>query len=166
MRGKLRRALRHLHAKPIENRLESGTPDLAYIGGWLELKWLRGWPKQGGVVQLPHFTKAQRYWLRKHCEMGGRAFMILQVRREWFLFAGVHCDLPGQLTSQQLRLIAFESWPQFDSRGIAATITTPMEEFQRRCERISNHALPQLKPFLSFGAVGRRISTALQRDSE
>ena len=65
MRQRLVAALKPLDAVPIENRLRAGTPDVNYIGGWMELKWLRSWPVRDGVISLPHYTNGQRLWLRR-----------------------------------------------------------------------------------------------------
>ena len=89
-RGKVIRLLKSLHAIPVENRVGVlGCPDVSYIGGWLELKWLRSWPKRAETpVTIEHFTVAQRRWLNKHCSLGGKAWLLLQVQREWLLFTG------------------------------------------------------------------------------
>ncbi len=86
MRQRLVAALRPLDAVPIENRLKAGTPDVNYIGGWMELKWLRSWPVRDGVVLLPHFTIGQRLWLRRRGARGGVAMLVLQVGKQWLFF--------------------------------------------------------------------------------
>lgn len=86
MRRRLCVGLRPLDGQPIENRLKGGTPDVNYIGGWMELKWLRSWPVRGGVVSLPHYTNGQRLWLRRRGKRGGVAMLVLQVGKNWFFF--------------------------------------------------------------------------------
>ena len=86
MRQRLVAALKPLDAVPIENRLRAGTPDVNYIGGWMELKWLRSWPIRGGVISLPHYTIAQRSWLRRRGKRGGIAMLVLQVGKQWLFF--------------------------------------------------------------------------------
>ena len=86
MRQRLVAALRPLDAVPIENSLKAGTPDVNYINGWMELKWLRNWPIRKGVVVLPHFTLGQRLWLRRRGKRGGVAMLVLQVRKQWLFF--------------------------------------------------------------------------------
>lgn len=89
-RRKVVKYLKPLHAVPVENPIIPGTPDVNYIGGWIELKWLRRWPKLiSSTVKIDHFTPQQRHWLRKRWEMGGSAWLLLQVRLEWLLFSGV-----------------------------------------------------------------------------
>ncbi len=86
MRKRLVAALKPLDAVPIENRLKAGTPDVNYVGGWMELKWLRNWPVYGGFVMLPHYTHGQRLWLRRRGKRGGVAMLVLQVNKHWLFF--------------------------------------------------------------------------------
>jgi len=86
MRQRLIVALRPLDGVPIENKVRAGTPDVNYIGGWMELKWLRGWPKRDGLVLLPHYTLGQRLWLRRRGRRGGQAMLVLQVGKQWLFF--------------------------------------------------------------------------------
>jgi hypothetical protein len=87
------RALYALHAVPIENPLRAGIPDVAYINGWIELKYLKAWPKRPETpVRIHHFTKQQRIWLRRHCQLGGNSFLLIQCKREWLLFDGLYAS--------------------------------------------------------------------------
>ncbi len=86
MRQRLVAALKPLDAVPIENSLRAGTPDVNYIGGWMELKWLRSWPVRGGIISLPHYTNGQRLWLRRRGKRGGVALLVLQVGKQWLFF--------------------------------------------------------------------------------
>ena len=72
----------------IENSVGAGCPDVNYLKGWLELKYVKRWPKRGGALRLPHFTPLQREWLRRRWEHGGKAFLLLRVDKEWLLFGG------------------------------------------------------------------------------
>lgn len=98
------KGLKHLHAKPVENSVGgSGTPDVNCIPGWIELKWLRAWPKnEDTVVRLDHYTNQQRLWLRKRWECGGGAWLLLQCRREWLLFNAPEAQEVGRLTRLEL----------------------------------------------------------------
>ncbi len=111
-RGRVIRALRPLHAVPIENPIVPGTPDINFIGGWMELKWLRWWPTRGAtVVQLPHFTIQQRRWLRDRHKRGGNAWLLLQCGREWLLFTGLDAhDYVGNLTRGGLYRCTYAKW--------------------------------------------------------
>ncbi len=112
MRRKVLRALRTLDAKAVENTIGNGTPDVNYMEGWIELKWLRSWPvKEDTVVQLPHFTIGQRRWLRNRYNLGGRCWLMLQCRSEWLLFHGLDAhDYVGNLTRQDLYKVTRARW--------------------------------------------------------
>lgn len=111
-RSRVLRALRPLHAIPVENRVLPGTPDVNYIGGWIELKWLRAWPRgEGTTVRLPHFNQQQRNWLNRRHALGGDAWMLLQVKKEWLLFTGRDArEYVGRLTRDGLYRVARMRW--------------------------------------------------------
>ena len=87
--------------KRIENNVESGTPDVNYCingkEGWIELKHVKEWPKGGTTpLKIKHFSPEQRNWINRRQKCGGRAFLLLQVENEYFLFwdiKGVGKDL-------------------------------------------------------------------------
>lgn len=114
-RQRVIRVLKRLHGVAIENPLGPGTPDVNYVLGWIELKWLRRWPmKETTTVQLPHFTLQQRRWLRDRWKVGAdNAWLLLQVQREWLLFTGIDAhDYVGLLTRGGLYKIARVRWKQ------------------------------------------------------
>jgi len=86
MRQRLCLGLRPLDGQPIENRLKGGTPDVNYIGGWIECKWLRSWPIREGIIKIPHYTLGQRLWLRRRGQRGGNVHLALQVNKQWLFF--------------------------------------------------------------------------------
>ena len=94
MRRTVLRALNpQLHAVPIEDGCNPGTPDIAYTRGWIELKYLAAFPsKPDAIVKVPHFTLAQRRWHQAHSAAAGRCWVLLKVGdkrdAEWFLFYG------------------------------------------------------------------------------
>jgi len=105
MRQRLIRSLRSLHAVSVENKVGPGTPDINYVEGWIECKWLRSWPKRPETpVRLDHeLTAEQRVWLRKREAHGGVAWVILQCGREWLIFKGsIAADVLGTSTRQEL----------------------------------------------------------------
>lgn len=106
------RALRPLHGVPVENPVQPGTPDVNYIDGWIELKWLRRWPRRpDSLVKLPHFTRQQRRWLRQRWERGGAAWLLLQAQREWLLFSGpTAAEHVGHATREELYHLARAMW--------------------------------------------------------
>lgn len=111
-RAKIIKALKPLHAVPIENRVGLGTPDVNYIEGWIELKWLRAWPVRPETkVVIEHFTLQQRRWLKKRYEASGNAWLLLQVQREWLLFTGRDAaDYVGLVTLEGLYYICRARW--------------------------------------------------------
>lgn len=88
-RARVIRALRPYHAVAVENgTVGPGTPDVNCTLGWLELKWLRRWPKnEETVVKIDHYTPQQRIWLKRRARAGGGVWLLLQVGREWLLFS-------------------------------------------------------------------------------
>jgi len=97
-------ALKELHAFPVENPVFPGTPDVAYIGGWIELKRLAAWPKRASTkVRIDHYTIQQRAWARMHHHRGGQSYWLLRVQREWLLLHGaVAAEVVGSLTREEL----------------------------------------------------------------
>ena len=111
-RGRVVRALKPLDGMAVENPAKPGTPDVNYIEGWLELKWLRRWPaRPDTVVAVEHFTPKQRRWLRRRWDRGGSAWLLLQVGREWLLFTGRDAaEYVGRLTREGLYRVARARW--------------------------------------------------------
>lgn len=103
MRAKVVKLLKPLDAVSVENPAYPGTPDVNYVEGWIELKWLREWPREAGVVPLPHFTPQQRVWLFKRWMKKGNVFMLIQCRKEWLLFDGqTASEVVGHATREEL----------------------------------------------------------------
>lgn len=92
-RQRVRRALAPLHAFSVENLVNPGTPDLSFAGGWLELKCVPEWPRQGGVLRegvgREHFTAQQRLFCRTWARRQGFHSVCLQVADELFLIEPV-----------------------------------------------------------------------------
>ncbi len=113
MRGRVVRELRDLDAIAVENPARPGTPDVNFIPGWLELKWLRDWPKGAdrNPVLVPHFTQQQRIWLKRRVRKGGCAYLLLQVKREWLLLRGdVAAEMLGYANRKELIVAATAYW--------------------------------------------------------
>ena len=113
MRTNLVKALSVLDAVSIENPAGPGTPDINFIGGWIECKWLRAWPKRPDTpVKLDHpLLASQKVWIRRRIRRGGRAWVMLQCGREWFLFKGdVACDFLGTSSRNELHYYARAHW--------------------------------------------------------
>jgi len=100
-----------LHAIAVENPCLPGTPDVNYKEGWIELKWLRSWPKNEGTpVQIPHYSQQQKLWIRKRHVTGGKVFLLLQCKKEWFLFKHPTTMVVGNLTRKELTEQAHKHW--------------------------------------------------------
>lgn len=97
----------------VENHIIPGMPDVNYVDGWLELKYLAEWPKKADtIVRLEHFTSQQRVWIMKRAEAGGLVFVILKVgQREWLLFDGrVAVRLLGNVIRERLYKVCRARW--------------------------------------------------------
>lgn len=110
-RRRVVKALRPLDAISVENPVYPGTPDVNYIEGWIELKWLRAWPKRDGEVRVDHFTPGQREWIRRRWKRGGAVWVLLQVGREWILLDGdTAARHLGYVDRDTLHRLATASW--------------------------------------------------------
>ncbi len=94
MRSNLVKTLKPLDALAIESPSTGlGIPDVNFIGGWIECKWLRTWPKGCDTrpVRFGHpLTKEQQVWLWRRETRGGLALVAAQVSRSWFFWSGKH----------------------------------------------------------------------------
>lgn len=87
----------------VENLVDAGCPDVNYTGGWIELKNVPKWPKRPNtLVRIDHYTDQQRLWLLRRWKAGGRAFLVVQVDRSWFLFGAHSAQLVGYITREQM----------------------------------------------------------------
>lgn len=85
---------------PIENLLTGrtgvGTPDVETIAGWVELKHLDDFPvRDHTIVRIPHFTDQQREWHERRFKAGELTWLVVQVKREWFVFTSEQLDDVG-----------------------------------------------------------------------
>ena len=112
MRSKVTGALKKARGFAVENPCLPGTPDVSYIDGWLELKWLRDWPKrESSPVTIEHYTPQQRVFHVEQWRHGGAVFMLLQVRGTWLLFDGpTSARIVGKVTRAELEEHALEHW--------------------------------------------------------
>lgn len=111
MRGRIVKVLKPLHGISVENRVLPGTSDVNYVEGWIELKWIRNFPKKpDSIVRIKHYTNQQKLFIRKRHLSGGKAFLLLQVKREWFLFTHPATMEVGKLTRQGLIDSCFKYW--------------------------------------------------------
>lgn len=112
MRRRVVEGLRDLDAVAVENSAYPGTPDVNYVEGWIELKWLRAWPRQAETpVRVDHFRPEQKVWMRRRWRRGGAVFLLLQVRREWLLFDGpTAAKVVGTAARSELTRAALRHW--------------------------------------------------------
>ena len=132
MRGKVIQALHELNAIAVENPVLPGTPDVNYVEGWIELKWLRAWPTGSAtVVPIKHFTPQQRVFHIKRRMAGGHSWVLIQCRREWLLFIGeVAAFTVGQCTRQELYDNASARWSNgLDVKELTSCISEPMKKY-------------------------------------
>lgn len=97
----------------VENDLGTGTPDVNYVFGWVELKYLRNWPKRSTTkVRLDHYTPQQRAWAIKRSAFQGKVYFLLRVcESEWILYEGSRAAmLVGTLTRDELVKKADAYW--------------------------------------------------------
>jgi len=105
MRQNVVHGLRSLDAVSVETKIEDGIPDINFIGGWIECKWLRSWPKRETTpVRLDHdLMPHQRAWLRRRWRRGGNAWVLLQVGREWMLYdVPTAVEIIGKATRKEM----------------------------------------------------------------
>ena len=91
----------------IEGTNRAGTPDVNYIGGWIECKYLSRWPASADKrpVKFKHpWTKIQQIWARRRAKSGGTVILCAKVQREWFFW--IYSDelrtLFGSMTRPQM----------------------------------------------------------------
>lgn len=71
----------------VENAVGPGTPDIEYIGGWIESKQLPDYPKKAKtVVRVDHYVRGQRGWHMRRRAAGGRVHVVIEVARDVYVF--------------------------------------------------------------------------------
>lgn len=133
MRGRIVQVLAGLHPVAIESGyVNPGTPDVNFIGGWIELKCVMSWPARPSTpLRVPHFTNEQRIWLRKRCRAGGGAWVLLRVgkghKADWIILRGdVAADHLGHCTRAELETHALRWWtPHLDEADLRRVLGYP-----------------------------------------
>lgn len=118
MRQNLHKQMKRLGWDPIavENRVHAGTPDTNYLHGWVELKWLRAWPKRDTtIVRIDHWTKEQEVWIERRWRAGGHVHVLLQCRRDWLL---LDAWAAVQYLGRAPKSVLFEKAAQFTTQGM------------------------------------------------
>lgn len=115
-------------AQRHEDKYSTGIPDVSYstnCHGWIELKYVAKPPaKTTNAVPVPHFTAAQRNWIRQHGGRGGKCWVLLQVEKTYFLLSWDLAPMVGLSTFAELKRNASRSWENAISwPELAATIS-------------------------------------------
>jgi hypothetical protein len=128
MRKTVIKALRPLNAVSIENGCGTGTPDVNFVEGWVELKSVDRWPPRGGPLRVEHFTEYQKVWLLRRRRAGGQAFLLLKVGKDWLLFDGwVAAQELGHRTREELFLLTIRTWARtIDSEEMIGCLSKPL----------------------------------------
>jgi hypothetical protein len=116
-----------LDPKRVENAVALGMPDVNYIEGWIELKYVADWPKREETpLRLGHFTPQQRVWLYRRWVLGGKAFLLLRVAKEFLLFDGrTACDAVGLVSRASLYDRCLRRAPTFNDPVLLSFLTRP-----------------------------------------
>lgn len=116
MRQRVCQALKpYMHPVPVENSCRPGTPDVSITTGWIELKWMKAWPKikPDDPVLLDHYTPQQRLWAQQRHRAGGNVWLLLQVGQEFLLFTGCFAaEALGRTSREALYHGAIKVWPK------------------------------------------------------
>jgi hypothetical protein len=113
-------ALYPLDPMPVDNPRRPGTPDINFVEGWMELKYMPEWPRKAStLVKFPKFSTQQRVWLVKRSVRQGNCFVFLQVKNLYLLFeggfAGQHFD---RMTKDEMIKNALYVWDYFPGEGL------------------------------------------------
>jgi hypothetical protein len=111
VRQEIIKKLRELDPVAIENSVGLGTPDINYIGGWMELKYIKNYPKRSNTkIRLRHFTKVQRNWIKRRYLKGGNVCVLLRIERDWYLFKYPNTHLLGELDKEEMKEKSTAFW--------------------------------------------------------
>lgn len=90
MRTKVCSILAKWDAQSVENMVGPGMPDIVYIGGWIETKKTKAFPKRPETpVTLDHeVLETQKVWMARHHRKGGTVHTLTQIGQEFFLHEG------------------------------------------------------------------------------
>ena len=112
----IRPVLKPLDPVRVESPISPGLPDVNYVGGWIELKYVDRWPVRPDTpLKIDHFTKQQRIRHRKRRQAGGKSFVLIKVDKginaQWLLFDGrVAADNIGTKNKEELCSLCLGRW--------------------------------------------------------
>jgi len=107
--GRVVKILKPLDACRVENPCLPGTPDVNYIGGWIELKQEDKWPVRPDTpLRLHHdLSPQQRIWITRRIEKGGKAYVLMQIARDYIMLDGrVAAEIIGEATQAEIKAAA------------------------------------------------------------
>lgn len=113
MRSRVVKMCRLFHARPVENTVDPGYPDVEMVGATIECKDVEAWPVRWTTrLLIHHYTQHQRIWAKKRTRAGGNHSLLLKVDREWLLFKGspVWERVGLNATRAELRELAVARW--------------------------------------------------------
>lgn len=85
------------HVSRIESSAGNGIPDVSFglpnKNGWIELKYIKEWPKRPATkVKLP-LRPEQKHWIRNRGAISGNVWVLCRVQNDFFLFDHQGCDV-------------------------------------------------------------------------
>ena len=91
---------KHFEASRIESSAGNGVPDVAFSvptkHGWIELKYIKEWPKRPTtLVKLP-LRPEQKLWIKNHGQLSGNVWVLCRIADMFFLLdhkeAAILCE--------------------------------------------------------------------------
>ena len=131
MRSKLVLAMRRFHAFPVENRgVAPGTPDINYVGGWIECKYIKQWPSRVSTkVKVRKFTNQQRWWHLHRRVAGGTSWFLLRVGvKTWVLLDGATAAINVDNVSKK-KLLELSTYHGSSLDELIEVITTELPPY-------------------------------------
>lgn len=105
-RSKVVELLRPLLAFPIENTAAVGTPDVACVFGFIELKIASRPMKSSSRVEVD-VRNSQRIWMKNWIRHGGRAWFLTRIDELWMVHDGeVGASSLGREPESDLKLMS------------------------------------------------------------
>lgn len=123
-----------LDPKRVENVVGQGFPDIDYLAGNIELKYIEEFPARVKTsVRMSHFTGEQAGWLARRWKKGGNSWLLVRVSRTWFLFDGWTAMVVqrGATINEWFDLAVFILDPREDGWGSQALPESPINRFNR-----------------------------------
>lgn len=100
----------------IECISQEGVPDVSYFikpygpCGVIELKYLADFPKKNNTIKLDHLTSQQILWMSTRGPCIKRAFMLLQIKKNYYLIRWSSVWRFKEFTIETLKKYAYRSW--------------------------------------------------------